>query len=139
MNTLISEALYKELSADCDGRDLNSLWFYLQNDFKEFSLCRDAFFWIVKRWLEDGVIKLENMRSHVPMTGSIDEQISQFRQSFPKTEAEMEGGLWFFDVACPVGSTWQLSLGEDGQWHSWDYFKLAYEREIAERQKKGIT
>nr|WP_260676948.1 DUF596 domain-containing protein [Limnobaculum zhutongyuii] len=29
-----------------------------------------------------------------------------FKQKFPKTEVEMEEGLWFFDEDCPGGAVW---------------------------------
>ncbi|EOA1953219.1 DUF596 domain-containing protein, partial [Escherichia coli] len=43
--------------------------------------------------------------------GSVEEQVERFRQAFPKTEEEMEDGIWFFDESCPGGAVWGL---EDG-------------------------
>ncbi len=45
------------------------------------------------------------------LEGSVDEQVERFRQAFPKTEEEMEDGIWFFDESCPGGAVWVL---EDG-------------------------
>lgn len=65
-------------------------------------------FWALTRLLKEGRIKLAKHGKF--LEGSVDEQVERFRQAFPKTEEEMEDGIWFFDESCP-GAVWVL---EDG-------------------------
>ncbi|EON9239895.1 TPA: DUF596 domain-containing protein [Escherichia coli] len=64
---------------------------------------------IFEHLLKEGRIKLAKHGKF--LEGSVDEQVERFRRAFPKTEEEMEDGIWFFDESCPGGAVWVL---EDG-------------------------
>jgi hypothetical protein len=113
---MLADKDYEWIADGCEDMELNSVWdyfsepggtVYLKHNFVTFDSRREALLWIVKRLLEEGRIKLVNMRSHVPLEGSIDEQIQRFRDAFPKSDEEMDNGFWFFSEACPGGSAWQ--------------------------------
>ena len=102
MITELSEREYKELTDAAEGQTLDAILCYSVPDIHpaEFSFAdrREIFFWALTRLLKEGRIKLAK-------------QVERFRQAFPKTEEEMEDGIWFFDESCPGGAVWVL---EDG-------------------------
>ena len=98
---------FQELASHCEDMELNSVWWWLRSDNTTFEEAREAFFIVLRRLLEEGHIQLIGMQSDLPMEGTIDEQIDQFRKVFPKNDAEMDGGLWFFDPQCPGGCNWK--------------------------------
>ncbi|AWH87075.1 DUF596 domain-containing protein [Limnobaculum parvum] len=98
---------------------LNGLWAYIapiilpsihaDSDEYPFLERKEIFFWFLEKLLQEGRVKLA--KKGVFLKGTVAEQIERFRQAFPKTEAEMDDGLWFFDETCPGGAVWVL---EDG-------------------------
>jgi len=106
MNSPITIESYEELALYCEDQELNSIWLGLGRDFANFDERREAFFWVLRRLLEEGRIKLVNMRTHIPLEGSVDGQIQRFRDVFPKNDAEMDSGIWFLLEGCPGGSAW---------------------------------
>ncbi|WP_223723969.1 DUF596 domain-containing protein [Escherichia coli] len=113
MITELSEREYKELADAAEGQTLDAILCYSVPDIypAEFSFAdrRENFFWVLTRLLKEGRIKLAKHGKF--LEGSVDEQVERFRQAFPKTEEEMEDGIWFFDESCPGGAVWVL---EDG-------------------------
>ena len=113
MITELSEREYQELADAAEGQTLDAILCYSVPDIypAEFSFAdrREIFFWALTRLLKEGRIKLAKHGKF--LEGNVDEQVERFRQAFPKTEEEMEDGIWFFDESCPGGAVWVL---EDG-------------------------
>lgn len=69
---------------------------------------KELFFWFIERLMYEGKVKFGNVG--VFWTGTIKEQISKFRESFPNSPEEMEcgafNGYWFLSDACPAGLVW---------------------------------
>lgn len=106
------------IAEGCEDMELDAIWDFfehphgtrrLKHDYASFSDRRDAFLWVLTRLLEEGRIKLIQTKTHHPMGGTIEEQVAAFRRSFPTSDLNMNGGLWFLTDACPGGSAWQHS------------------------------
>lgn len=111
---MLTEKEYNETAAAAELQALDGLWAYSIPDYVEsndftFIQRKALFFWLFERLLREGRIKLAKNGKF--LEGSVDTQIERFRQAFPKTEEEMEDGIWFFDEDCPGGAVWVL---EDG-------------------------
>lgn len=100
---------FLEFCKALEGRNLQAVWWSTESMAETYCLREKHFFMLFEKLLEDNLIKLA--KKGVFLNGTVAEQIERFRQSFPKTEAEMEDGLWFFDETCPGGAVWVL---EDG-------------------------
>jgi hypothetical protein len=107
MSFAITNEYFEELASHCEDMELNSVWWWVRSDSAAFDEAREAFLIVLRRLLDDGHIKLIGMQSDRPMEGSIEEQVDQFRKAFPKNDAEMEEGLWFFAPGCPGGCNWK--------------------------------
>ena len=107
MSLVISDSYFHELAGDCEDRDLDAVWRWLKPDCIDFEETREAFFIVLRRLLQEKHIRIQDFQTHQPLTGTIDEQVDQFRNTFPKNEAEMEDGFWFFDANCPGGCNWK--------------------------------
>jgi hypothetical protein len=103
---MISQQRYEFVKDHIEDIELDALWLYTEDDAKNFDERRAIFFFILKRLLEEGRVRLLKVCAGPEWPGSIDEQIERFGQIFPKDEATMEDGKWFYK-ACPVGSAWQ--------------------------------
>ena len=106
---MLSEDEFAELTEALEGRNLQANWWATESFASDFSIRRKFFFWIFEHLLKEGRIKLAKHGKF--LEGSVEEQVERFRQAFPKTEEEMEDGIWFFDESCPGGAVWGL---EDG-------------------------
>lgn len=109
----LTEDEYQELADAAEGQTLDAVLCYSEpepcpEDFS-FSTRREIFFWALERLLKEGRIKLAKHGQF--LEGTVDEQVERFRQVFPKTEEEMEDGIWFFDEECPGGAVWVLKDG----------------------------
>ena len=124
---MIDENDYETLTYYADGRNLDTLWDAWQHSEKQtFIQRRDIFLWILERLLKEGRIKLH--KNGVFLEGSIEEQIAQFREKFPKAEKDAdrictkpgyevpyEGfgmNLWWFMDICPAGVAWRKGDGQ---------------------------
>jgi hypothetical protein len=107
MNSELLNQNFNEIAECCEDMELDSIWLYLRHDFTDFLHRKDAFLWVVNRLTQEGTIKLIGMKSSIPLEGTVEEQIERFRQAFPKSDEEMENGLWFFYEACPAGCDWK--------------------------------
>lgn len=69
---------------------------------------KELFFWFIERLMYEGKVKFGNSGEF--WTGTIKEQVSKFRESFPNSPEEMEcgafNGYWFLSDACPAGLVW---------------------------------
>lgn len=99
---------FERLCCWCEDQELTAVWGWVSNLERAFSRARDSFLWALRRLLEERRIELVNMHTHEPLTGSIEEQVQRFSDAFPKNEAEMNNGIWFFTEACPGGAVWRL-------------------------------
>ncbi|AHG20602.1 hypothetical protein Z042_13955 [Chania multitudinisentens RB-25] len=109
----ISENEYKELADAAEGQTLDAVLCYsipekVPADFS-FEDRKEIFLWVLTRLLNDGRIKLAKHSKF--LEGSVEEQVERFRKALPKTEVEMDDGLWFFDDRCPGGAVWILPNG----------------------------
>jgi hypothetical protein len=114
MRAMLTENEYTETTAASELQALDGLWAYSIPDYvesREFTYAqrKRLFFWLLERLLKEGRIKLAKHGKF--LEGTVEEQVELFRQVFPKTEEEMEDGIWFFDEVCPGGAVWVL---EDG-------------------------
>ena len=97
---LYSDDEYKLFAEELEGSSMGTVWSAMRADnfgkeelsYKE--KC-DYFFELMERLL---------------LEGSIDEQISLYRENFPKNQEEMEedafDGFWFLTEKCPGGIVW---------------------------------
>lgn len=111
---MLTEEEYIETTAAAELQALDGLWTYSIPDYvkvSEFSFAQRQrlFFWLFERLLKEGRIKLAKHGRF--LEGTVEEQVERFRQAFPKTEEEMEDGIWFFDEECPGGAVWVLKDG----------------------------
>ncbi|MEQ5056043.1 DUF596 domain-containing protein [Klebsiella michiganensis] len=108
MNNYLSDKEYNELVDAAEGRMLGTILSYSvpDNPPADFSFDdrREIFFWVLTRLLKEGRLRLANHGQF--LAGSIDEQVELFRKVFPKTEAEVNDGLWFLGEECPAGAVW---------------------------------
>lgn len=97
-----------------EGRNLGTVFSYSEPaepppaDFT-FSDRKKIFLWVLECLLKEGRIKLAKNGKF--LEGTVEEQLERFRQALPKTEEEMEDGIWFFDESCPGGAVWVLKDG----------------------------
>lgn len=110
---MLSEHEYEEIWQAAEARPLSAVWSYSEPEDGQhpvtFHQRREIFFWLLEHLLKEGRIKLA--KHGQLLKGSIDEQLDCFSRVFPKTEAEMEDGIWFFDEVCPGGAVWVLKDG----------------------------
>ncbi|MBW7984637.1 DUF596 domain-containing protein [Enterobacillus tribolii] len=106
---MLNEDNFDDLCEALEGRNLQVGWWSTETFVNEYDARTKYFFWLLERLLKEGRIRLAKHGKF--LEGSVDEQLERFRQTFPKTEAEMEDGIWFFDEECPGGAVWVL---EDG-------------------------
>ena len=110
----ITDEQFKELYMAAEGRNLGAVFSYSEPEEPpsltfSFEDRKNIFLWVLTRLLKEGRIKLAKHGKF--LEGTVEEQVERFRQVFPKTEEEMEDGIWFFDEVCPGGAVWVL---EDG-------------------------
>nr|WP_247313697.1 DUF596 domain-containing protein [Ralstonia pseudosolanacearum] len=107
---------YNFIVEGCEGMELDAIWDYfsvpfgtkfMPHDLESFDSRREGFLWVVERLVDEGRVILVDVSNHVPLEGCARLQIERFRQAFPKNDAEMDRGLWFFSADCPGGVAWQ--------------------------------
>ena len=108
MNHYLSDKEYNELVDGAGGQMLDGIFcrsvpVNVPADFS-FDDQREIFFWALTRLLKEGLLRLANHGQF--LEGSTEAQVELFRQAFPKTEAEVNDGLWFLDDECPAGAVW---------------------------------
>ncbi|MBB6759383.1 DUF596 domain-containing protein, partial [Escherichia coli] len=100
MTLLLNDKQYNELCEAAEGRNLGAVFSYSEPEEPpplnfSFEERKKVFLWVLTRLLKEGRIKLAKHGKF--LEGSVEEQVERFRQAFPKTEEEMEDGIWFFD------------------------------------------
>ncbi|MEQ5056012.1 DUF596 domain-containing protein [Klebsiella michiganensis] len=108
MNSYLSDNEYNELVDVAEGHPLRSLMRYSAPDDApadfSFDDRREIFFWALTRLLKEGRLRLAKHGRF--LEGTIEEQVELFREALPRTEAELDDGIWFFDEECPAGAVW---------------------------------
>ncbi|XQK57440.1 VENN motif pre-toxin domain-containing protein [Escherichia coli] len=138
MTLLLNDKQYNELCEAAEGRNLGAVFSYSEPEEPpplnfSFEERKKIFLWVLTRLLKEGRIKLAKHGKF--LEGSVDEQVERFRQAFPKTEEEMEDGIWFFDESCP-GALFgclkmALSNGPDKPFTEQDVVQRAYNNGMA--------
>lgn len=110
---LYSDDEYNMFAEELEGSSIGTVWSAMRADnfgkeelsYKE--KC-DYFFELMERLLREGKIKLASRGKY--LEGSIDEQISLYRENFPLNQEEMEedafDSFWFLTEKCPGGIVW---------------------------------
>lgn len=105
MKNILREDEYQELVSAAEGQMLDAVLCYSVPDSRpldfSFNDRREIFFWVLERLLKEGKIKLAKNGKF--LDGTINEQLERFKSVFPKTEEEIDDGIWFFDERCPGG------------------------------------
>ncbi|MGX9867181.1 DUF596 domain-containing protein [Enterobacter mori] len=108
MNNYLSDKEYNELVDVAEGHPLRSAMRYSipENAPADFSFDdrREIFLWALTRLLKEGRLRLAKHGQF--LDGTIEEQVELFREALPRTEAELDDGIWFFDEECPAGAVW---------------------------------
>jgi len=114
----LTDAEYEQLALRCEDMELDAVWGELNSPFagadwmarfRSFDVRKHAFLWIIRRLVLDGhiVLVVADGRPEVALPGTLDEQIEAMSSAFPRTDDEMENGIWFFMPACPFGGNWR--------------------------------
>jgi hypothetical protein len=106
---MLDDERYDLIVGNIEDMELDALWWYLKDDSDTLAERAEMFFWVLHRLLLEKRIRLVHMHTRIPMEGNLEEQIENYRKAFPKNDAEMNDGIWFFTEACPGGSVWQRS------------------------------
>ena len=108
MINYLSDKEYNELIDAAGGHILEGVLYCSipDNAPADFSFDdqREIFFWALTRLLKEGRLRLAKHGQF--LDGSIEEQVELFREALPRTESELDDGLWFFDEECPAGAVW---------------------------------
>ncbi|WP_416051217.1 DUF596 domain-containing protein [Cupriavidus basilensis] len=111
---MFSKERAEEIAYLTEGMALDAVWMYVRQDYGKFEDSKNAFFWLLGRFLDSGVIKI-GKRGNI-IKGDSSDIVELFRRSFPLSEEELEEGtglaIWFFSDSCPGGAVW---IGENGE------------------------
>ncbi|MEC5321577.1 DUF596 domain-containing protein [Brenneria populi subsp. brevivirga] len=114
---LISDEDFQLFKYELEGHSLGSVWYSsipigINRSHYTFKERKAFFFELLQRLMKDGKLKLAN--HDVFLEGTIEEQVTRFKEVFPKTEEEWkkrDGDIWFLDDDCPGGAVWMLDSG----------------------------
>ncbi|MFK3703477.1 DUF596 domain-containing protein [Klebsiella sp. NPDC088457] len=111
---MLTENQYEERKITLEGMSIGAVWGASRPDefvgekHYPFQKQKDTFFWLLNRLMREGRVRLASNGKY--LEGSIDEQISLYRENFPKNQEEMEedafDGFWFLTEKCPGGIVW---------------------------------
>jgi hypothetical protein len=87
---------------------IDALWLYTEDDCSTFEGRKSVFLEVFKRMLDDGIIVAGKwgVTAH-----SSDDAVILINERFPLSESELDGGVWFFTDACPLGIGWRRNDG----------------------------
>lgn len=112
---MLTEEQYNFIADGCEDMELDAIWDYFSVPFgskfmphrlDSFESRREGFLWVVGRLLQEGRIVLLDQSTRTPLPGDSLSQVELLRHAFPKEDAAMDGGLWFFSQSCPGGAAW---------------------------------
>lgn len=81
---MFEEERLQEVADLTEGMALDAVWLCVQQDYGDFDVAREAFLWLLERFLENGIIKL-GKRDRV-LEGDSKKMVRRFRDSFPASE-----------------------------------------------------
>ncbi|WP_111858300.1 DUF596 domain-containing protein [Acinetobacter sp. CFCC 10889] len=105
--------------------NIDSIYLFLSQygDLTDFNFKKKVFFNVLEYSMNKHWLKLAKEGKF--LSGSIDEQVSLFRDAFPKSEIDnMEQDpiffeAWFFSDACPAGAVWVYNLDNAETHYEW--------------------
>lgn len=114
--SLFSDSEYNHI-ADCSEHlGIAAVWHEIsahQNPpewrarFPSFAAKKEGFFWMLRRLLADDRVFFVSKLGNEPLTASSDELLSELENVFPRNEAELDHGIWFYMDDCPFGVDWR--------------------------------
>lgn len=105
MNDALNEEWIQTVLYECNGRTLQTIWFYSEFENQTFEERREAFFWILEKVLESGQLRLKKNGEY--LTGTPKELVQRFKEVFPKSnfpfpdEPELDASYWFYGIGKP--------------------------------------
>ncbi|MGO4154831.1 DUF596 domain-containing protein [Cupriavidus sp. YAF13] len=105
----------QEIADLTEGMALDAVWLCVRQDYGDFNVAREAFLWLLEKFLENGIVKL-GKKDRI-LEGDSNKIVRRFRESFPTSEAELEKNtglaIWFFSDDCPGGAVWIDDVGNE--------------------------
>ncbi|CAM2156467.1 DUF596 domain-containing protein [Paraburkholderia bannensis] len=101
---MISKDRYEFIVSSINGMALDALWLYTEDDGSTFDDRKTVFLELFKRMLDDRIIVAGKKGV---MAKSSDDAVMLLNERFPLGESELDGGVWFFTDACPLGIGWR--------------------------------
>jgi hypothetical protein len=105
MNEVLNEEWVQTVIYECNGRNLQTIWFYSEFENQSFENRCEAFYWILEKVLESGQLRL--IKNGEYLTGTPKELVQRFREVFPKSnypfseEPELDASYWFYGIGTP--------------------------------------
>lgn len=116
---LRSDEWCQNIAAACEGMGTSSTWHSLCVDYPQFEECREAFFWILERFLTEGRVRLS--KNDIFLEGTPQELVQKFRDVFPKSDIpdpafpDLDASYWFYKPECPGDIRWLIKYEENGE------------------------
>lgn len=105
MNEALNEEWIQTVLYECDGRTLQTIWFYSEFENQSFVERCEAFYWILEKVLESGQLRL--IKNGEYLTGTPQQLVQRFREVFPKSnfpfpeDPELDASYWFYGIGKP--------------------------------------
>ncbi|HJV72860.1 MAG TPA: DUF596 domain-containing protein [Noviherbaspirillum sp.] len=106
---MISEERYKFISDHVRGMALDAVWLYLEDDSQSYQERKESFLWFLTKMINGGLISLA--KGGVVIDKSVEDVLTEFKESFPKSDEDINNGIWFFTESCPAGIGWVMPDG----------------------------
>lgn len=110
---LFNDKEYKLFTEELEGSSVGTIWSAMRPDnFHKEELSyeerKEYFLEFIQRLMQEDKIKLATRGKF--LEGCIDDQVILYRDTFPKTQEEMDDGafdgFWFLTEKCPGGIVW---------------------------------
>ncbi|WP_321924969.1 DUF596 domain-containing protein [Paraburkholderia guartelaensis] len=101
---MLSDERYQFVVSQIEGMALDALWLYMEDESATYDGRKRAFLSTLERMLNEKMIVAAKGGEALEIPSS--EIALLFEKSFPQTEADMDGGVWFFTETCPAGIGW---------------------------------
>ncbi|MHA6892438.1 DUF596 domain-containing protein [Ralstonia pseudosolanacearum] len=106
---MLSDERYKFIIYHVTGMALDAVWLYLEDDSDSYEDRKGKFLWMLRRMVSDGLIKLAKKGEVIE--DPIESVVERFRGAFPKSDEDVNNGVWFFTELCPAGIGWVMGDG----------------------------
>ena len=108
---MLNEEYIKSLLICNKGTSLLSLWLWSKNypEFKgDLAMAKEGFFYLARKFMSEGILRLAHDGEF--LSGTIEEQLQLFRNSWPKDydeniEEKDIDNLWW-PLFSPAGAVW---------------------------------